>query len=65
MAVYVYVFGYYNYSIYMYYYIYAYILSCKLYSGADMCQKKAKLFTSGRKHQNWYLGVLEHADSEF
>jgi len=28
-------------------------------------QKMAKMFTSGRKRQNWYIRVLEHADSEF
>jgi len=34
-------------------------------SAADMQQKMAKMFTSGRKRQNWYIWVLEHADSEF
>ena len=30
-----------------------------------MQRKVTKMFTSGRKHEIWCFGVLEHADSKF
>ena len=30
-----------------------------------VCNKIGKMFTSGKRHQNWYLRFLEQADLEF